>query len=122
MSSVSHFVLFLLPLGTDYSFPHIYLVRSPCIPQVVSLLLPTTASRVRAQVISCGICGGQNDTGAGFLRILRLFLPIIIPSIAPDALSSSGAVYKIMADVPRETKKELDNIFIITSVLKICVD
>jgi hypothetical protein len=35
-----------------------------CIAQAVSRQLPTTAAWVR----SCGICGGQSDTWAGFLH------------------------------------------------------
>jgi hypothetical protein len=45
--------------------------------------LPIAAARIRAQVRSCGICGGQTGTGAGFLRVLRFPLPIFIPSISP---------------------------------------
>jgi hypothetical protein len=37
------------------------------IAQAVSRLLPTAAALVRAQVRSCGICGGQSGTEAGFL-------------------------------------------------------
>jgi hypothetical protein len=37
------------------------------IAQAVSRRLPTAAARVRAQVRSCGICGEQNGTRAGFL-------------------------------------------------------
>jgi hypothetical protein len=37
---------------------------------------------------SCGICGGQSDAGAGFLRVLRFPLPIFIPPIAPQSPSS----------------------------------
>jgi hypothetical protein len=40
------------------------------IAQAVSRRLPTAAAPVRAQVRSCGICGGQNGTGVGFLRVL----------------------------------------------------
>jgi hypothetical protein len=36
------------------------------IAQAVSLQLPAMAARVEAQVSSCGICGGQISTGAGF--------------------------------------------------------
>jgi hypothetical protein len=35
---------------------------------------------------SCEICGGQNGTGAGFLRVLRFPLPILIP---PNSVYSS---------------------------------
>jgi hypothetical protein len=49
------------------------------IAQAVSQRLPTLAARVRAQVRSCGICGGQSGTGAGVLRALRFPLPILIP-------------------------------------------
>lgn len=35
------------------------------------------------QVNSCGICDGCSGTGTIFLRLLRLYLPIIIPPNAP---------------------------------------
>jgi hypothetical protein len=38
--------------------------------------------------MSCGICGGQSGTWAGFLRVLRFPLPIFIPPVAPQSLSS----------------------------------
>jgi hypothetical protein len=53
--------------------------------QAVSRRLPTAADRVRAQVRSCGICGGQSGTGAGLLRVLGFPLPILIPPTAPHS-------------------------------------
>jgi hypothetical protein len=52
--------------------------------QAVSRRLPTAAARVRAQVWSC--CG-QSGTGAGFLRVLRFPLPVLIPPTPPHSSS-----------------------------------
>jgi hypothetical protein len=49
--------------------------------QEVSCRLPTVETRFRAQVRSCGICG------AGFLRVCRFPLPILIPPTAPHSSS-----------------------------------
>jgi hypothetical protein len=38
----------------------------PCRSSAVRLWLPTAAARVRLRA-ACGVCGGQNGTGAGFL-------------------------------------------------------
>jgi hypothetical protein len=38
--------------------------------EAVSHLLSTMEAQVRAQFKSCGICRGQSNTGAGFLRNL----------------------------------------------------
>jgi hypothetical protein len=54
--------------------------RGRAIVQVVSCWLPIAVVQVPACVCSCGICGGQSDAGAGFLRVLRFPLPIFIPA------------------------------------------
>jgi hypothetical protein len=46
------------------------------------------AAWVRSEVRSYSICGGQSDTGAGFLRVLRFPLP----SIQPTAPHSSSII------------------------------
>jgi hypothetical protein len=77
-------------------------ICSRAIAQAVSRRLPTEAALVWAQVRSCGTYGGQSGTGAGFLRILRFPLPILIPPTAPHYHLSSGAgtIGQLVADVP----------------------
>jgi hypothetical protein len=58
--------------------------KGRAIAQAVSRWLPTAAARVRSQVRSCRICGGQSGTEASFLRVLRFPLPILIPPTAPQ--------------------------------------
>jgi hypothetical protein len=90
---------------TSSIFWHLKLF-SPCgraIAQAVSRRLPTSAARLRAQVRSCGICGGQSGTEAGFLRVLRFPLQILIPPAAPHSTSSinrAGTIGQLVADVP----------------------
>jgi hypothetical protein len=53
--------------------------------QTVSRRHLIAVARIRCQVRSCGIYGGQSGTGVGFLRILRFPLPILIPTTAPHS-------------------------------------
>jgi hypothetical protein len=66
----------------------------------VSRWLPTAATRVRAQVCSCGIRGGQSGIAASFLQALR-FPSLLIPPTAPHPSSSgAGTVGQPVAGVP----------------------
>jgi hypothetical protein len=60
---------------------------------VAGCRLPTAAVRVLSHVKSCGICGGQSGGGAGFLRVLRFPLPILIPPTAPHSSSINRGWY-----------------------------
>jgi hypothetical protein len=62
-------------------------VTSRTIVQRDRLRVPTAAARFRAWVRPCGICGGQRGTRAGFLRVLRFPLQILIPPTAPHPSS-----------------------------------
>jgi hypothetical protein len=84
---------------------------------ILSVIQPNcwVAFQFAAQVMSRGICGGQSGTGAGFLRVLRFPLPILIPLTALHSSSSSsaaGTIGQLVTDVrsglsltpPQETK------------------
>jgi tRNA U54 and U55 pseudouridine synthase Pus10 len=57
--------------------------KGRAIAQAVSCRLHASADRIRVQVRSCGICGGQSGTWADFIQILRFPLSILIPPTAP---------------------------------------
>jgi hypothetical protein len=65
----------------------IYMDVGRAIAKAVSCQFPTTVAWARAQVRSCGSCGGQSGTGAGFLQGLRFPLPILISPTPPHSSS-----------------------------------
>jgi hypothetical protein len=88
---------------------------SHAMAQAVRYQLSTAVVPVRAQVRSCGICGEQSGIGAGFVRIIRFPLPILIPTVSHS--SGTGIIGRqIVAGVPRglsltppqETKEKRD--------------
>jgi hypothetical protein len=75
------------------------------IAQAVSRRLPTAAARDRSQVTSCGICGGQSGTGAGFLRVFGYPSQFSFHRLlyTHRHLSSGADADQIAADVPHPT-------------------
>jgi hypothetical protein len=65
------------------------------VAQSVSRWLPTAAARVRDRA-ACGVCGGQSGIRAGFLRVLRFPLPIIIPPNSPSSYSPGAATVGLL--------------------------
>jgi hypothetical protein len=59
--------------------------------EVVIGWFATMVDRVWSQIKSCGVCGGQSGTGAGFLRVLYFPLPVLIPPNAPYSSISQGS-------------------------------
>jgi hypothetical protein len=87
------------------------LFNSRAIAQAVSRRFPTAAARVQAQVRSCGICGGQSDTGAGFFP--RTSVSPASSHSTDCSTPGAGAIGQLVTDVssglsltpPQETKK-----------------
>jgi hypothetical protein len=69
------------------------IIRSAVMYEIIALAvccrLPTAAPQIRAQVRSCGIYARQNGTGAGFLRVFRFPLTILV---LPTASHSSSII------------------------------
>jgi hypothetical protein len=64
--------------------------------EVVCCQLPTAAAWIRSQARSCEILGGRSGTEAGFLRVLRFPLPILIHRL----IHAPRGLVQIVADVP----------------------
>jgi hypothetical protein len=80
MFSFILFVIYLTTLSVAWNGSKV--VEGHAVAQAVRRWLPTAAARVRVRA-ACRVCGGQNGTWAGFLRVLRFPLPII-PPISPS--------------------------------------
>jgi hypothetical protein len=101
---------------TEFFF--IVSLNGRAIAQAVSRQLSTATASIRSHFKSCGICGGQSGTAAGFLRVLLFSLPSLIPTTAPHSSSSifrDWCKSQLVADVPsglgvtppQETKKTI---------------
>jgi hypothetical protein len=85
----------------------------------VSRRLPTEAARVRSQVKSCRICGGQSGAGAGFLPCTSVSSANSHSPTAPRLSSGAGTIGQIVTDVPsglsltppQETNTEIIQVF-----------
>jgi hypothetical protein len=89
-----------LPLSVRMYVTYSYFSVGRAIAQAVSRWLPTAAARVRSRLWSSGICGGQSDAGAGFLRVLRFPLAIFIPRNSPSSQSAGECtIGQLLVDV-----------------------
>jgi hypothetical protein len=71
-------------LRQSVSLPIPYIGNDRAVAQEVSRWLLIAVARVRVRA-ACVVFGGQSGTGAGFLRVLRFPLPIIIPPNSPSS-------------------------------------
>jgi hypothetical protein len=95
LDSYEQFRVHMLPLSSGYKTKtklekycwHRWEITVGSCHYQASRWLPSAAAQFRAQVRSCGICGGQSGAGAGFLLVLWLPLPILIPPTVPHSSS-----------------------------------
>jgi hypothetical protein len=66
---ISPLVQFLMFTYIKMSLKTFHILRH-IVGVFVELITYAATARVRARVRPCGICGGQNGTGVGFLRVL----------------------------------------------------
>jgi hypothetical protein len=79
------YVICVLDVIRTQTLPNTSLQCGRAIAQAVSCRFPTATARDRVRIRSCGISGGESGTGVGFLRVLPLPLPILIPPTAPQS-------------------------------------
>jgi hypothetical protein len=97
--SLFSFVLFAILALTYFFFILFPVVLNYSLPTVFRGLSATATAQVPSQVRSRGICGGQNGTVAGFLRVLRSSLLILIPPTAPySSVVPSSTLYSLATD------------------------
>jgi hypothetical protein len=77
-------------------------MKCRAIAQAVSHRFPTEATRVRAQVTSCGICGGQSGTGAVFSEYFDFPWQFSFHRLLHTHYLSSGVgtIGQLVANVP----------------------
>jgi hypothetical protein len=78
------------------------------ISQTVSHRLPTAGAGGRTQVRSCGICGAQSDSAAGFGRVRPFPPPIhILPTSPHSLITLSSILHSLGAEsVLKEASQE----------------
>jgi hypothetical protein len=60
--------------------------------QADSRWFPTAVTRARSKFRLCDVCGGQSDTGALILRVLRVSLQILLPQTTEFSLISLSSM------------------------------
>jgi hypothetical protein len=94
-------------IGDELSGLRTSLLKSPeghAIAEAVIHRLPVTVVQVRAQVSSYRICGGQNSTEVGFLRVSRFPVAILVPLPAPHSTSTIVRGWQNRSNSGRRTK------------------